>query len=269
MNARGSNEQANGGSHLAGRCFQALRSSFMLVVSMVYWAVGGLLFVLAGLLLVPVLPGERSRALGQWLLQGSFRFFVLLLRVSGCLRVEYHGLEALKSAQGGLIVAPNHPALWDAVLVISRVRGLRCILKASLMHNPFLAGGATLAGFIPNKPVQKMLQRSIEALRAGDRLLYFPEGTRTRKSAGPVNAFQGGIGIIATQSGAPVWPVFIETDSDYLSKGWPLWRLLDKPVRARIRVGEPLASPPDESAAEFAKRLQETFEAKLGGNGTS
>ncbi|WP_449070508.1 lysophospholipid acyltransferase family protein [Prosthecobacter sp.] len=236
----------------------------VLVLGMAYWAVGGLLLVLAGLILVPLLPPERSRSLGQWLLQGTFRLFLLLLRCGGVYECQWVGFEALQGVTGGLIIAPNHPALWDAVFVISKVQGLRCILKASLMHNPFLRGGARLAGFIPNKPAHKMLQRSIEALRQGDRLLFFPEGTRTRKQENAVNSFQGGLGIIATQSSAPVWPVFIETNSDYLSKGWPLWRLPDKKVRLRITLGEPLASPPDESAADFTRRLREVYLDALG-----
>ncbi|MBL9177298.1 MAG: 1-acyl-sn-glycerol-3-phosphate acyltransferase [Verrucomicrobiaceae bacterium] len=231
----------------------------VLVLSMAYWAVGGLLFVLAGLVLAPFLPLETSRTIGQWLLQGAFRNFLRLLRLCGVFECEFRGFEALEGVSGGLIIAPNHPALWDAVFVIARVPGLRCIMKASLLHNPFLRGGAKLAGFIPNKPAHKMLQRSIEALRQGDRLLFFPEGTRTRKHENSINAFQGGLGIIATQSSAPVWPVFIETNSDYLSKGWPLWRLPDKKIRLRITLGEPLASPPDESAAEFMSRLREVY----------
>lgn len=231
---------------------------------MAYWAVGGLLLVLGGVVLVPLLPLEKSRALGQWLLQGTFRLFLLLLRACGVFECEWAGFEALQGTTGGLIIAPNHPALWDAVFIISKVGGLRCILKASLMHNPFLRGGARLAGFIPNKPAHKMLQHSIEALRQGDRLLFFPEGTRTRKHEGSINAFQGGLGVIATQSGAPVWPVFIETNSNYLCKGWPLWRLPDKKVRMRITLGEPLASPPDEGAAAFTLRLREVFLEKLG-----
>lgn len=236
----------------------------VLVLSMAYWAVGGLLFVAAGLVLVSLLPQERSRSLGQTLLQGAFRLFLALLRGCGVYECEWVGFEALEGATGGLIVAPNHPALWDAVFVISKIRGLRCILKASLMHNPFLRGGARLAGFIPNKPAHKMLQHSIEALRQGDRLLFFPEGTRTRKQENAVNTFQGGLGVIATQSSAPVWPVFIETSSDYLCKGWPLWRLPDKKVRLRITLGTPLASPPDESAADFTRRLRAVYLDALG-----
>ena len=236
----------------------------VLLLSMIYWATGGLLFVLAGAVLAPVLPVEKSRPLGQWLLSVAFRLFLTFLRVCGVYECEYIGFDALKKVRGGLIIAPNHPALWDAVFILSKIHGLRCILKASLMHNPFLRGAAKLAGFIPNKPAHKMLQNSIEALRQGDHLLFFPEGTRTRKLENCINALQGGLGIIATQSSAPVWPVFIETNSDYLSKGWPLWYLPDKKIRMRITLGEPLASPPDESAVEFTKRLHEVFLAALG-----
>ena len=234
------------------------------LLSMAYWAVGGLLFVLAGAVLEPFLPLELSRTLGQRLLSVAFRVFLTFLRACGVYECEYIGFEALHGLKGGLIIAPNHPALWDAVFILSKIHGLRCILKASLMHNPFLRGGAKLAGFIPNKPAHKMLQRSIEALRQGDRLLFFPEGTRTLKHQQCINPLQGGLGIIATQSCAPVWPVFIETNSDYLSKGWPLWRLPNKKIRMRITLGEPLASPPDESAAAFTQRLHEVFSTELG-----
>ena len=237
--------------------------TFVLVLSMAYWAVGGLLIVLAGLVLAPLLPLEKSRATGQWLLQEAFDVFLRLLRLCGVFECEFHGFEALEGVTGGLIIAPNHPALWDAVFVIAKIRGLRCILKDSLMHNPFLRGGAKLAGFIPNKPAHKMLQHAIEALRQGDRLLFFPEGTRTRKQENAVNRFQGGIGIIATQSSAPVWPVFIETNSDYLCKGWPLWRPPERKIKLRITLGEPLASPPDESATDFTERLRTVCLAAL------
>ncbi len=237
--------------------------AFVLLLSMAYWAVGGLLFVLAGAALVPVLPVEKSRALGQWLLHEAFRIFLTFLRICGVYECEYIGFEALHGVTGGLIIAPNHPALWDAVFILSKIHGLRCILKASLMHNPFLRGASKLAGFIPNKPAHKMLQQSIEALRQGDHLLFFPEGTRTRKLENCINTLQGGLGIIATQSSAPVWPVFIETNSDYLCKGWTLWHLPDRKIRMRITLGEPLASPPDEGAAAFTKRLREVFVAAL------
>jgi|694.fasta_scaffold13264_12 1-acyl-sn-glycerol-3-phosphate acyltransferase len=267
MNQSMSNQQGRAGGVGVWCWLHALRVMAAAIASLVFWVFGGLLFVLVGLVCVPFLPGGKSRAVGQWLLKGAFRTFWLVLRSFGVLRVEYRCLDKLRQSTGGLIVAPNHPALWDAVWIIARVEGLRCILKASLLHNPILVGGATLAGFIPNKPVHKMVQRAIEALRQGERLLLFPEGTRTRRKEGIVNPFHGGIGIIAAQSGAPVWPVFIETDSDYLSKGWPVWRVQLRRIHIRITVGEPLACDADESAQHFVKRLEETFVEALGKKG--
>ncbi len=264
MNESGSNDQGGAGGESTWRWRHGPRKLFTIAMSLTYWMIGGLLFVLVGLICAPLLPRTKSRALGQWLLQRAFRLYLLLLRLLNVLKVEHHGLEKLQHATGGLILAPNHPAMWDVVCIISRIHGLRCILKASLMQNPMLIGGATLAGFIPNKPVHRMLQRSIDALRQGDRLLVFPEGTRTRKKEGLVNPFQGGIGIMAAQSGAPVWPLFIETDSDFLCKGCPPWRMQDACVHVRISVGEPLACDADETAQQFVKRLEETFIEALG-----
>ena len=64
-----------------------------------------------------------------------------------------------------MIVAPNHPALWDAVFVLAEVDHAACVLKAALMNNPILFGGATAAGFIPNEPTHRMLRQCIERLR--------------------------------------------------------------------------------------------------------
>jgi hypothetical protein len=39
--------------------------------------------------------------------------------------------------------------------------------------------------------------------------------------------------VIAKNSGAPVWPIFIQTSSPYLSKGWTIWRLPPRKIRLR------------------------------------
>ena len=87
MNQSGSNEQGGTGGVSVWCVMHGLRMLVASLASLVYWVVGGLLFVIAGLVCVPFLPGETSRALGQWLLQGAFRTFLLLLRLFGVLRV--------------------------------------------------------------------------------------------------------------------------------------------------------------------------------------
>jgi 1-acyl-sn-glycerol-3-phosphate acyltransferase len=128
------------------------------------------------------------------------------------------------------------------------------------MHNPILVGGATAAGFIPNKPTHKMLRHCIEVLQANGRLLFFPEGTRTRrKEHGCINPFLGGLAIIAKNSHAPVWPIFVQTDSPYLCKGWSLWRLPPKKIHIRMTVGEPVTFAADDDTDTFLNNLRQRY----------
>ena len=43
--------------------------------------------------------------------------------------------------------------------------------------------------------------------------------------SGPLSPLTGSFAVIAKRARAPVQSVFIDTDSPYLGKGWPIWRL--------------------------------------------
>jgi 1-acyl-sn-glycerol-3-phosphate acyltransferase len=157
-----------------------------------------------------------------------------MLQSTGLLRLDLQALDALR-AEPGLIIAPNHPSLLDAVLVISRVPQVGCIMKASVWDNPVLAGGARLSGYIRNDSPRDMVRGAAREVCAGNSLLVFPEGTRTRGAV--VNRFRGGFALIAKRARAPVQTVFIETDSAFLAKGWPLLRKPVLPLQYRARLG--------------------------------
>lgn len=233
------------------------------VASLIYWTIGATGFFLLALLLSPLLPADRSRGIGQNLLHQAFAGYVALLRLFGIVRCEFIGFEQLEREPVGIIIAPNHPAIWDAVFIIGRLPGLTCILKSSLLRNPFLAGGVRLARFIPNDPPHEMVKRCVHSLQNGERLLLFPEGTRTRKSEGVVNEFRGGIALVARHSKAPVWPVFVRTDGDYGSKGRPLWHVPERPITITMTVGQPMTCGEQESAHDFLDRLRQPYIAAL------
>jgi 1-acyl-sn-glycerol-3-phosphate acyltransferase len=233
------------------------------VASALYWGFGGTAFLLIALVLRPILPAATARRIGLRLMQIAFQGFTVLLRLFGIATCEMVGFERLVKHQGGMIVAPNHPAIWDVVFIMSRVGGLTCILKTAILKNPLLAGGARLARFIPNDPPFEMVKRCVTELHAGAQLLLFPEGTRTRKKEGVVNAFRGGVAIIASQTRVPVFPVFIKTNSDYGSKGWPAWKPPLEMVRIQMTVGEPLVCSEEESSHAFLERLRAVYIAAL------
>lgn len=209
------------------------------------------LWSLAALPLRLLLPARAARTLGRRAIARGFRSYLGALEAVGACRFDLQALDGLRDA-GPLILAPNHPSLLDAVMVLSRAERAACVLKAPLLDSVLFGPGARLAGYICNDPPLGMVRRAVEELRGGGQLLLFPEGTRTTRA--PVNPLRGAISLIARQAGVPVQTVFIETDSAFLGKGWPLTRRPELPLRYRVRLGRRFEPPQDLHA--FMRELE-------------
>ena len=197
-----------------------------------------------GLLVVPLqpmLPGRRGAALGRRVIMLGFRVYLRVLSAMAACRFDLSELDQLAAEPQGLILAPNHPSLLDAVMIISRFPNVACIMKSSLMDNVLFGSGARLAHYIRNDPPLRMIKDAVRALQAGSFLLIFPEGTRTVSA--PLNDIKPSIGLIAKRAGVPVQTLLIETDTAFLGKGWPLLRRPAMPMRYRIRLGRRFEAP--------------------------
>jgi 1-acyl-sn-glycerol-3-phosphate acyltransferase len=146
-------------------------------------------------------------------------------------------------------------------MLVARLPRSACVMKASLMRNPFLWPGARLARYIRNDSPHGMVRVAVDDLAQGGQLVLFPEGTRTTQR--PVNAFRPGFTLIAKLAKAPIQAVFIDTDSPYLGKGWPLWRLPPLPIVFTVRMGRRF-SPQDDHAALLAQ-VEAHFAAGVAG----
>lgn len=232
-------------------------------VGLLYWAVFGLLITAIGLPLHSLLPRRVGERFGRSLLHHTFRVFTAYLRASGLVTGDWSAFDRLRHTRAPLIIAPNHSSLWDAVFVIARLPQPVCIMKREILANPFLGGGARLAGYIPNGETTRMIRDAADALRHGGQLLLFPEGTRTRRDSRWINPLRGGVALIAARAGVPVVPVFIRSNSRFLEKGWPLWKRPEFPVRMSVELGAPVTFLPGESPKEFVLRLQAIYESEL------
>lgn len=181
-----------------------------------------------------VLPRGVGRRLGRRVICFGFALYLGWLERIGACRFDVAALDELRAA-GPLVLAPNHPCLLDAVMVISRLPDVACIMKAALMNNPFLGAAARLAGYIRNEPPLAMVLAAVDDLGRGSQLLIFPEGTRSVHD--PINPCLPSAAIIAGRAGVPLQTLLIETDSAYLAKGWPLFRRPAMPIRYRVRLG--------------------------------
>lgn len=205
-----------------------------------------------------VLPARMRAPLGQFMIMAGFRAYLAVMEALGLFRCDLRALDALREERG-LIIAANHPALLDAVLVISRLPRVVCITKASLWDNWFLGGSIRLARYIRNDAPVELIRRALVELHAGRQLLIFPEGTRTITP--PVNPFKGGFALMAYKANVPVQTVFIESRSPYLSKGWSLFRRPEHPLVYRARLGRRFRV--DGDVHEFVAELEQYFRCEL------
>ncbi len=234
----------------------ALRSYFGLAA----FGVMGLAWTPPALLLGALLPPRAARAVGRAVIRAGFHAYLGMLRAMGACHFDLRDLDGLRG-QGPMILAPNHPSLIDAVLVLSRLRDPACVMKAGLLSNPVLGAGARLAGYIPNDNLRHMIDRAVAELREGRCLLLFPEGTRS--SAHPVGPIRGVVGLIARQARVPVQTLLIESDSSFLSKRWGPGEVPRLPIRYRVRLGRRFDPP--SNAQDFVQELDAYFREALGG----
>lgn len=203
-------------------------------------------------------PAGSSRRLGRGVIHHGFRFYLRVLEWIGACRFDLSALDGLLGERA-LILAPNHPSLLDAPLILSRLPDVACIMKADLVNNPLFGAGARLAGFIPNDSGHGMIRDAVAELHRGGHLLLFPEGTRSTRR--PVNPFKGSTALIAKHAGASVQTVLIEIDSPFLGKHWPLWRRPELPIVGRLRLGRRFPPPADTRA--FTAELERYFAEAL------
>jgi 1-acyl-sn-glycerol-3-phosphate acyltransferase len=200
---------------------------------------------LVALALYPLLPRALGRRWGRAMISRGYGLFWRAAACSGMIRLDTEALGGLRD-EPGLIVVANHPSMLDALMLVSRLPRSACVMKGSLMRNPFLWPGARLARYIRNDSPLGTVRLAVEDLRRGGQLVLFPEGTRT--TLVPINPFHSGFTLIAKLAQAPIQAVFIDTDSPYLGKGWPLWRLPPLPIVFRVRLGRRFAPAQDHAA---------------------
>jgi 1-acyl-sn-glycerol-3-phosphate acyltransferase len=207
-----------------------------------------------------ILPRRAGTAIGRRGIMSGFRIYAWSLSVTRTYLLDLHDIDSLRGGPP-LILAPNHPCLIDALLILTRHPNIVCVMKSALMKNVFLGAGSRLARYVPNESSRQMIKESVAHLKDGGVLLLFPEGTRSTRA--PINTLVGSVGLIAKHANVPVQTLVIETDSPFLSKGWPLFRRPDLPITYRVRLGRRFDPPTDVPA--FTAELDRYYRQELAG----
>lgn len=203
------------------------------------FGIGGTLMSALLMPLLMLLPGttaQRHRR-ARSVIGFCFRLLVRTLIVSGCMRLDTRGIDRLAGTGGSLVLA-NHPTYIDVVVLISLVPQANCVVKGDLWRNPFYWGIVRAAGYINNASPEALVGACADALRKGETLLLFPEGTRS--TPGEALRFQRGAAHIAIAANASLTPVLITCEPPTLTKKSPWWLAPNRPFTFGIDVREPM-----------------------------
>ena len=127
-------------------------------------------------------------------------------------RLEYEGLENVP-ATGPAILVANHTGSGDMLAIHTAIRPWICwVAKKELFENKFLGSALLKLGCIPvdrNKTDLMAARGIFTALRNGQVVGMFPQGTRVRPDRIPYVIPRSGAVHFAIKTGVPIIPVGI------------------------------------------------------------
>ena len=163
--------------------------------------------------------------------------------------------------QKGVILISNHSSYLDSAVIAAAIPGtLTFVAKEELagqrIAGPFLHRIGTLfarrtdaVGGIADT------ERQLEAVRAGERLVSFPEGTLTRMPG--LLGFQLGAFLVAAEAGVPIMPITIRGTRSILRGG----QWFPRRGKIHVHIGSALAA--DGADFDAAVRLRDAARAQM------
>lgn len=142
--------------------------------------------------------------------------------------------------EGGILFVSNHQSNMDIpILLASLNRPTSFIAKLELKKIPIISTWMTRAGclFMDRNDIRqslKIINQGAEALRNGNAIVIFPEGTRSKD--GTIGEFKPGSIKLAMKAKVPIVPVTIIGSSNIMPKG----KFEVRPTHVEIVVSEPI-----------------------------
>jgi len=183
-----------------GRAPRLLRTVYDCAVFYSSLLVLGLICLSWSVIALPLyvlLPRRAGTAAGRRGIMAGFRIYTGWLTLVRAYRLDLRAIDALRGGPA-CVLAPNHPCMIDALLILTRHPNVVCVMKSEVLKNVFLGSGARLARYVCNEPPMAMIREAVAELQHGSVLLLFPEGTRSVRA--PINALKASIGVVAKSS---------------------------------------------------------------------
>lgn len=207
-------------------------------ISFVLFGIGGLVLaaVVFPLFNLFVRDATQREYLAQQTVHVVWRIYIRTLVALRVLSFECDGADLLRTERGTLVIA-NHPSLLDIVFIMSLMDRTQCVVKSAVWQNPFMRGVVRATNYIPNlNDPERLIEDCARALKAGNNLVIFPEGSRT--VPGQKRQYQRGFAHMALRAGAPIRLVTLQCDPPTLLKGNPWYAIPPRRPHWTIKVLE-------------------------------
>jgi len=197
---------------------------------------------------------NKQKRLARKTVHYSFKFFIALMAFTGIFRFSLHKAQQLKNIQGHLVLT-NHPSLIDVVVLISIIPNADCVVKTHLFSNIFLRGVVKNTGYISNADPEGLLHDCQASLAAGNNLIIFPQGTRTK----PEEAlnFQRGAANIAIRCQAKITVVLLKVVPTTLTKLEPWYKVPAEKAHFSAEVIDKVPELLENDPAQISKNVRE------------
>ena len=228
-----------------------LRNTKAIAYALYAW----ILYLLSAVIFCPfilVLPTLRSR-------QKLSRYVCKFLAWTSNTPVIVSGLNKLTKDQPYIYVA-NHSSYLDVYIMVAAIElPFRFIAKSELADNKLLSLMLRRIGveFIERFDIEKSVAGANQLSEQKGSLMYFPEGTFTRKSG--LAPFHMGAFLAAAKSHRPIVPVTIHGSRSMLREcDW-----FPRKGHIKVTIGEPITVEENENTWQVATGLKDRARAEI------
>ncbi len=223
------------------------------LVSCYFWFTlflfSGILFPVALLIWLVTLPFDPRRYM---LHQFTCLWSDLILGINPYWTVHIRGREKIDPRQLYVMVS-NHSSGVDILVLFRLHRHFKWVAKRDLFRIPFIGWNMALNGYIPIERARgrsklQMMDRAAAAIRSGNPVMLFPEGTRTRD--GHLQPYKTGAFRLALETKTSVLPVVVGGTFRAIRKGG---FLIHRNHQISVTVLDPI--PPEQMDRMDAKEL--------------
>ncbi len=163
------------------------------------------------------------------------------------------------------VMVSNHQSGADIMVLYKTYATFKWVSKRSLFYFPFIGWNMWLNRYIPierskGRSKMRMMDRAIEAVKQGNSLMLFPEGTRSRD--GNLQPFKSGAFRVAKETHTAILPIAIKGTFHAIRKGSLIINKNDK-LEAVILDPVPYEIFRDLQPVEIATRIHDLIASEI------